>query len=640
MKSADPKRQALRHRETGRRASAERNYSAAMIAFEHALKLDPKDAESWLFLAHAQAHAKGKEAAAHAAQCAFELDPSSRLACRLLADIHTSAGRHAAAANVYGQLQADTARDFDFWFEYGDALRLAQRNRDALDALMRALELRVDSAALYHRLGMVFHDLGMSGESAECFRTAVAIDQGHVRTAALFALVYDSRVACDWSRLAEETAALLATLETIDETHWSTLSPFTLIGIETTPLQQRRIGEVCGRGIARKFKPMTPPAVGSARRPGRVRVGYLSADFCHHATSQLMVEFFEQRDQSRFETFLYSHSVDDGSVLQKRVRAACEHFIDINSLSNEAVAQRMREDALDIVIDLKGYTRDSRFELLAYRPAAVQAAWLGYPASTGVSFIDYMIGDPIVMPAQHAANYSEKIAQLPLTYQPNERNRILPAATPRSQLELPEDAVVLCCFNQTYKISPSMLDIWANVLRAAPNTVLWILAWERHVIGNLRRELDARGIAANRVVFAPKAESAQHLARLRTADLFLDTWPCNAHTTASDALFCGVPVLTVPGETFASRVAASLVNACGLQDLICKDAEAYTSLAIGLANEPGLLRGLKQHLEESRAELPLFDSARFTREFEALLLRMHERAQAGMPPAELLADAD
>lgn len=600
MTSSDLKRQALRKRDAGQRASREHNFEAAIAA--------------------------------------FELDRSNLLACRRLAHIHTAAGRHADAADVYGQLDSTTERDFSFWLEYGESLRLARRHHEAIDAFLQALERQVDSAIVHYRLGMVFHELGMSGESAECFRTVVAIDRGPIRTAALFALVYDSRVACDWTRLEEETNALLAALETIDEANCSSLSPFTLIALETTAQQQRRIGEFCSRAITRNIQPLPPPAIGARRRPGRIRVGYLSADFCHHATSQLMIELLESRDQGRFETFLYSHSADDGSVLQKRLQAACEHFIDVKHLSNAAVAQRMRDDALDIVIDLKGYTRDSRFELLAYRPAAVQVAWLGYPGSTGADFIDYLIGDPIVLPIEHAANYSEKIAQLPVTYQPNERKRLLPAATPRGELGLPEEAVVLCCFNQTYKMSPQMLDIWATILRAAPNTVLWILAWERHVVGNLHREFAKRGITADRVIFAPKVEPAQHLARLRAADLFLDTWPCNAHTTASDALFAGVPVLTLPGETFASRVAASLVNACGLPDLICQDSEAYTNLAIGLANELELLRALKNHLEESRADLPLFDSARFTREFEALLLRMHSHAQAGLSPIEMLVE--
>jgi predicted O-linked N-acetylglucosamine transferase (SPINDLY family) len=292
---------------------------------------------------------------------------------------------------------------------------------------------------------------------------------------------------------------------------------------------------------------------------------------------------------------------------------------------------------VDIAIDLKGHTRGSRFELLAFRPARVSAAFLGYPATTGADFIDYMIGDPVVMPISQAANYTEHIAQLPTSYQPNDRRRALPAPTPRAQLGLPEEAVVLCCFNQTYKISPHMLDLWARILQGAPNTVLWMLAWNPHAQANLSRELAARGIGPERIFWGDKVPLHKHIARLRAADLFLDTWPCNAHTTASEALWAGVPVLTVPGPTFASRVAASLVTACGLGDFAAPDEESYVALATALAAEPATLIGIRQHLENQRMRLPLFDTDTYARDYEALLRRMFDRAQAGLPPDHLLA---
>jgi predicted O-linked N-acetylglucosamine transferase (SPINDLY family) len=414
MKPAALKQKALRQREVGQRASAGRKWTAAIAAYKRALAIDPEDGESWHYLAHAQVHSGNNAAALIAAERAFALDKSNPLICRLLADIHTSAGRYAQAISVYEGLDPASPRDHEFWAEYGNVLWLARRNRESVDALMKALEQRIDSALVHHRLGLAFRDLGMSGESTECFRTAIALDQGRIRTAALALVLYDSRNASKWSRLEEDTAALLAALDTADDSNGSLLSPFALIALDATPAQQRRIGALRSRGSTLNIKPFEPAPLGAARRPGRIRVGYLSADFSQHATSQLLVEFLERRDSLRFETFLYSHSIADGSALQQRVRAACEHFLDVNDLSNLAVAERMRSDELDIVIDLKGHARDSRFELLAYRPAAVQAAWLGYPASTGAHFIEYMIGDPIVLPLEHAPNYSEHIAQLPL----------------------------------------------------------------------------------------------------------------------------------------------------------------------------------------------------------------------------------
>ncbi|HEX7687910.1 MAG TPA: hypothetical protein VF453_09395, partial [Burkholderiaceae bacterium] len=381
--------------------------------------------------------------------------------------------------------------------------------------------------------------------------------------------------------------------------------------------------------------PLPPPG---PRKPGRIRIGYLSADFYQHATAVLMAELLERRDRERFEVFLYSHSPDDGHDVTRRVRAACEHFVDVNDLGHKAIAQRMRDDGIDIAVDLKGHTRDSRMDLLAYRPAPVQASYLGYPASSGADFIDYFIGDRITTPLSHAANYSEHIAQLAGCYQPNDASRALPPCPPRAELGLPEDAVVLCCFNQTYKLSPHMLDLWAAILAGAPRAVLWMLAWNPHAKENLLRELAARGVPSERVIFAPKLGLAGHIARLRAADLFLDTWPCNAHTTASEALWAGVPVLTVPGPTFASRVAASLVASCGLGELACADAAHYVAFATALANEPQTLQGLKQHLETHRRALPLFDAERLARDLDALYLRMHERHLAGLPPAALAAE--
>ena len=379
--------------------------------------------------------------------------------------------------------------------------------------------------------------------------------------------------------------------------------------------------------------PLPPPP--RPRRPGPIRVGYLSNDFYQHATSVLMAELLERRDSQRFHVTLYSHSPDDGSAVAARVRAACDVFVDVTHLSNAAVAQRMRADGIDIAVDLKGHTRGSRFEVLAHRPAPVQVAYLGYPATTGADFIDYLIGDPVVTPLAHAANYSEHIAQLPHSYQPNDRHRALPAAPTRASLGLPDDAVVLCCFNQTYKISPHMLDLWARILHGAPRAVLWMLAWNPHARANLTRELAARGVPEARVCWGDKRTLSQHIARLRCADLFLDTWPCNAHTTASEALWAGVPVLTVPGATFASRVAASLVNACGLPELACADDDAYVDMATALANEPATLAGLKAHLDAQRLQLPLFDTDRYARDYEAMLQRMFDRAQAGLPPEAL-----
>ena len=628
-------RRAESHRQAGLRAQRAQRWDTAEHEFELAAGLAPADALMWLNLARSRLQLYKHVDALAAAQRAFELDRASLPACRFAAELLLQMNRPAEALATLEALAPEVARDHEFHNDHGNALFQVKRPRDAVDAFFRALALKVDAAIVHYRLGLCFMDMAMAHEASECFRTTISLDDGAVRALALSLIVHESRQACNWTNAEADTRALLDAVDGDDPEVGRLLSPFALLAIDATPAQQRRMGERRLAGLTRRVVPLPRPG---RRKPGRIRVGYLSADFHQHATAVLMTELLERRDTERFEVFLYSHGPADDTELCRRVRAACEHFVDVSEMGNRAVALRMREDGIDIAIDLKGHTRDSRMDLLAYRPAPVQASYLGYPASSGAAFIDYFIGDRITTPLSHAANYSEHIAQLSGCYQPNDAARALPPQPPRSELGLPEDAVVLCCFNQTYKLSPHMLDLWARILAGAPRTVLWMLAWNPHARENLLRELAARGVPAGRVVFAPKLGLAGHIARLRAADLFLDTWPCNAHTTASEALWAGVPVLTVPGPTFASRVAASLAAACGLGELACADDEHYVQLAIALANEPRTLHGLKEHLDTNRRALPLFDAGRLARDLDRLLVRMHERHLAGLPPAALAAE--
>lgn len=627
---------AERHRQAGLKALQGQQWDAAAGEFALGTRLTPDDTLMWMNLARAQLRGGRVAEATDAARRARALSPAHPLACRLLAECLGQTQRFAEAAQVFDDFPADAPRDHDWHNAHGNALYLARRPQDAVAAFFQALALRIDSALVHYRLGLCFKDLDLVAEATECFRTATTLDHGTVRALALSLLVHEGRQSCDWARVGEDTSALLAALDQAEAGMAQLLSPFALLAVDATPEQQRRIGALRSRGLTTGVKPL-PPRPGP-RRPGPVRLGYLSSDFHQHATAVLMTELLERRDTTRFEVTLYSHSPDDGSAIERRVRTACDHFVDVRHDSAEAVARRMQADAIDIAIDLKGHTRGSRFELLAFRPAPVQVAFLGYPASTGADFIDYLIGDPVVTPLHHAGQYSEHIAQLPNSYQPNDRHRPLPPAPSRATLGLPQDAVVLCCFNQTYKLSPHMLDLWSMVLHGAPRAVLWMLAWNPQARARLTDELARRGVAPGRVHWAPKQNLADHIARLRAADLFLDTWPCNAHTTASEALWAGVPVLTVPGATYASRVAASLVTACGLPQLACGSEADYVARAIQLANTPAELRDLQQHLDQHRLALPLFDTDRYVRHYEALLLRMFERQQAGLAPEALAAE--
>ena len=319
--------------------------------------------------------------------------------------------------------------------------------------------------------------------------------------------------------------------------------------------------------------------------------------------------------------------------MRQRLASAFDRFIDTRDRSDREVALLARELGIDIAVDLKGFTQEGRTPIFAHGAAPIQVSYLGYPGTMGADYIDYLIADPTLIPAAHRADYAEKVVYLPDCYQPNDtRRRISDRIFTRAELGLPENAFVFCCFNNNYKITPGVFDSWMRILKAVPGSVLWLFEGNAAAASNLRQEAGRRGVEAARLVFAPLMELSGHLSRHRQADLFLDTLPYNAHTTASDALWAGLPVLTRIGETFAGRVAASLLNAIGLPELIVDSTAAYESQAIALALTPGALDAIRRKLAANRFATPLFDIASYTRHLEAAYAAMHERYRAGLPP--------
>jgi protein O-GlcNAc transferase len=365
-------------------------------------------------------------------------------------------------------------------------------------------------------------------------------------------------------------------------------------------------------------------------RRDRIRLGYLSGDFHQHATASLMAGLFERHDRARFEVFAYSYGRDDASPMRARLVRAFDRFVDVAAMSHRAAAQRIHDDEVDILVDLKGYTHAARPQIAAYRPAPVQVSYLGYPATMGAEFIDYIVVDPVVVPAEEQRFYSEKLVQLPGCYQANDTRRAIAVQVPaRRDCGLSPDGIVFCSFNSGFKITPIFFAVWMRLLAGVPGSVLWLLASNDLVERNLRREAERRGVDPGRLVFAPVVPSSEHLARHRCADLFLDTLPCNAHTTASDALWAGLPVLTCRGDTFAGRVAASLLTAVGLPELITGSLADYEQAAFDLARHPYRLATLRETLRRSRDTAVLFDPARFASVLEAAFTRMWDAWNAG-----------
>lgn len=365
----------------------------------------------------------------------------------------------------------------------------------------------------------------------------------------------------------------------------------------------------------------------------KIRIAYLSADYYQHATAYLMAELFKRHDRSRFELFAISFGSENTSPMGQRLVKAFDRFIDVNQMSDLEVARQLRSMEIDIAVDLKGYTKNNRKQILAYRPAPIQVNYLGYPSTMGADFIDYILVDPFIVPPDQQPHFTEKLVHLPECYQVNDSKRIIANRTPlRQECGLPEQGFVFCCFNNSYKITPTFFDIWMRLLKAVPGSVLWLLSKNKLMEENLRREAQARGVNPERLVFSPQQKLPEHLARHRLADLFLDTLPCNAHTTASDALWAGLPVLTCAGKSFAARVAGSLLHAINLPELVTYNLEDYEGLALKLATQPDLLCQIKDKLKQNRLTTPLFDCDRFRQDIEAAYIEMWSILQGGEEP--------
>jgi protein O-GlcNAc transferase len=533
--------------------------------------------------------------------------------------------RHQDAIASYDRALALAPFDVQALTNRSTALLALKRHEEALAGYDRALAMKPDHVdALFNR-GNALRLLKRYEEALTNYQQALALEPHHAH--AFNGMAHCAIAVCDWA----STAAFDAELKTHVLARRSVINPWMFLGLCDDPALQLE----CASNYARHRVPVQPPPLwtGRAYRHDKLRIAYLSGDYRQHATASLIAELFERHDRARFDVLGISFGPDDNSVMRSRLVAAFDRFHDVSAGSDRDVAKLLNELEVDIAIDLKGYTQDCRPEILAHRPAPIQVSYLGYPGTMGAGFIDYVIADKVVLPFDQQPFCAEKIVHLPDSYQVNDTRRLIAASVPtRQEAGLPDGGFVFCCFNNNYKITRPVFEAWMRLLAATAGSVLWLLRDNAGAEANLRREASARGVDPDRLVFAAHAAAPDHLARHRLADLFLDTVPVNAHTTASDALWAGLPVLTCRGSAFAGRVAASLLDAAGLPELVTENLEQYEALALRLATDAALLGGLRQRLEQGVAGSRLFDSDRFRRHIEAAYLTMWERRQRGEKP--------
>jgi predicted O-linked N-acetylglucosamine transferase (SPINDLY family) len=538
-----------------------------------------------------------------------------------------------AALDSYDRAIAARPNYPEAYLNRGDVLHALKRRDEAIASYERAIVQRADYAKAFFNRGNILRELRQLAAAAADYDRAFAINprleylQGMRRHARL--------QLADWDGIEadlEQIGSRIASGE-------PACPPFPALAMSGSAELQLRAAQIWVRDRCPPSE-LLPPIIAQPARD-RIRIGYFSADFHEHATAYLIAGLLELHDRARFEVIAFSFGPESQGGMRMRLAEACDDFIDIRGKSDSEAARLARQLNIEIAVDLKGYTQDNRAGIFALRAAPLQVNFLGYPGTMGASYMDYIVADATLVPEASRRHYAEKIAYLPDSYQVNDRKRpIADRVYTRAELGLPEQAFVFCCFNNAFKIMPCTFDVWMRILERVSGSVLWLYEEQPAAASNLRREAQARGVDGARLVFASRMDLPHHLARHRAADLFIDTWPCNAHTTASDALWAGLPVLTCPGESFASRVAASLNAAMGLPELNAATPGEYENLAVALAGDPARLAQLKGRLAERRSTAPLFDTERYARRLESAYEMMHARWRAGLPPEHLVVPAD
>lgn len=638
------------------------NFEVAVRLFDFVTGIEPRYDTYFnrgLALRALGRHPQALESLEHA----IELHPESANAYLSRGIVLHEMKRYAEALVSYEKVLAVRPEDVDALSNRGSALRALGRLDEAYRSFEQAMALKPQGADAYYNFGNLLMDLRQFPAAVECFDRAVERNpqladaynnrgsayqsmQVHAKALENFehalrlkpelpyllgSLIHMRRSLCIWRDAEKE----LRMVEQMLAAGKRVIYPFAVVPISDSAALQKKAAEIYVAEACAHVPAATP--IDKYARHDRIRIGYYSSDFRNHAVSYHMAEVFEGHDRERFEILGFSSGLDTGDEMRKRVSAGMDRFIDVREMADADVVRMSRSLEIDIAVNLTGLTHGDRIQMFAQRLAPVQVNYLGYPATMGTGFMDYIVADTVLVPEENRQYYAEKIAYVSGCFQANDSRRIVGRECTRASQGLPDTGFIFCCFNNCAKITPEMFGVWMRILSRVPGSVLWLLASNEEAQQNLRLEAKKRGVAEERLVFASTVPLAEHLGRQRLADLFLDTLPFNAGATASPALWEGLPILTCAGQSFAGRMGASLLSAIGMQDLITTAAGAYEERAVEIGLKPEVARELKERLERNRHTTPLFDTAAFTRNLERVYAAMYERYQADQAPDHIAA---
>lgn len=600
------------------------NFKEALKYLDKAIDIKPNYFDAFYNKGNVYFHLNEYDKSIENYKKSLSINPKNKDALNNLGNVYNETKSYINALDCYEKaLGIDTNNSLAF-YNKGKVLKALNRLDEAIISYNKAIELNKNFSEAYKNLGNLFLDKKKYNEAIFNHKIALKIDPN---ITFLGGTIIQSKCSiCDWTDI--ENDKIILENNILSEKKFS--NPFPVISLIDSPSLQKKVSEIFVKDLSNNIKKIEKYKY---KQNKKIRLGYFSSDFHSHATSHLMVELFEYHNKDKFEIYAFSFGKNDNSEIRNRLNKSFDKFFDVSLKSNDEIINICNENNIDIAIDLKGFTDNNRFGLFIQRCAPIQISYLGYPGTTGCNTMDYLIADSVLISDQNRKFYTEKIIYMPNSYQINEsKKKISTKKFTRKDFGLNEDSFVFCCFNQTYKILPEIFNLWVKILKNVENSIIWLLSDNKISELNLKKEFNKNGIDVERIKFAQRLPLDEHLKRHSLADLFLDTYPCNAHTTASDALRTGLPLITLSGQSFASRVSASLLVSLDLNELITDNQDDYVNLAVKLAKNNELLNEIRNKLKENIKNKSLFNSKLFTKNIEIAFEKVYENYSKGKKP--------